>query len=535
MQLSGIGRRLAALLIVLCWAVMPLATPVAAAETKPRTIRLAVMRFSAPAGDAQLQNLAQGVTQTLIDALSHVPNFSVVNEVWVQDILTDHGIKFAEGGNLDTAVAQKVGGWVEAQALVTGHLLRAGDQVRMTANVIDLVTGETDVERLTGPLNRVFDLMDNLSRRIITSHKVNLTPELRLRLAHSVRPTTELTAYEYYVHGKNAYQLSTPVGFSDSVDWFIKATTRDAKFAQAYAGLADTYTSWAWQQQSNSQEATAKVYFAKALEYAQKAVELGPELLETHRALAHVYQNMGKFKEAEAEIHKALAINANDAQALYHLWKLTNADDPDDPNLLSALSLDPGLIVARNDRGIAYDNKGDLDAAMREYMAVLAVAPRKANTHYNLGLIYKKRGDQDKAMAEFKLVSEITPDDPDAQYQLGLIYQARKQIPEAVAAMQKAVSLAPKYWEARRTLGGIYLDQNKFEPALAELTQALQAKDDDPEIHCLLGEAFARKGQNEAAAKAFERCLQLRPDHPDAARMRERIQQLRKRPNLPGA
>ena len=77
----------------------------------------------------------------------------------------------------------------------------------------------------------------------------------------------------------------------------------------------------------------------------------------------------------------------------------------------------------------------------------------------------------------------------------------------------------------------------KWQPdAVLVTVSALQAKDDDPEIHCLLGEAFARKGQNEAAAKGFERCLMLRPDHPDAAKLRERIQQLRKRrTNLPGA
>ena len=218
----------------------------------------------------------------------------------------------------------------------------------------------------------------------------------------------------------------------------------------------------------------------------------------------------------------------------------------------------PNDVQTRLDRAAAFRDKGDVDAAIREYREVLRLKPHYAELHYNLGNALYDRGDPDEAAAEYrealrlkpdyveahynlanvfqhkgeadKAISEylevlrLKPDLPQAHYNLGLALDAKGALDWAIAEYREAVRLKSDYALAHYNLGAALSSKGDVDGAFAEIREALRLKPDLAVAHCGLGMALELTGDKTSALDEYQAACRLQPDNPAFREKYERLQ-----------
>jgi tetratricopeptide (TPR) repeat protein len=211
----------------------------------------------------------------------------------------------------------QIGRELGVDAVVEGSVLRSGDRVRITAQLIRTSTDRHIwAESYDGDLKDVLSLQARVAEAITSQVKLNLTAEEsgRLRRARAVDPE----AFDLYLRGRYAWNQRNMEGFKKAVEYFNQAIEKDSNFALAYSGLADSYTLLGLY--GEGAEGTDK---AKAA--AEKALQLDDTLAEAHTSLAAVkILNDWDWQGAEREFQRALQLNPNFAQA--HHWYGNRSD-----------------------------------------------------------------------------------------------------------------------------------------------------------------------------------------------------------------
>jgi Flp pilus assembly protein TadD len=173
----------------------------------------------------------------------------------------------------------------------------------------------------------------------------------------------------------------------------------------------------------------------------------------------------------------------------------------------------PDSRVAHNNLGTAYDKRGLIDKAIKEYKLALRLKSDYPMAHYNLGNAYDKQGLIDEAIEEYREALRLKPDYVKAHYNLGNAYDKQGLIDEAIEEYKEALRLKPDYVEAHNNLGSAYHSQNRIDEAIEEYKEALRLKPDYPAAHYNLGSAYAMQGRMDEAIREFERVLEIIPDH----------------------
>jgi tetratricopeptide (TPR) repeat protein len=200
-------------------------------------------------------------------------------------------------------------------AVVEGTVLRSGDQVRITAQLIDASTDKhLWSQSYEGELRDSLALQNTVATAIADQIRINLTPreQAALKNAKVVNPE----AYESYLKGRYFWNKRTADGLKAALAYFNQAIEEDPKYAQAYSGLADTYALLGdWQYAVM----TPKEAFPKAKAAAIKALELDSALGEAHNSLAFVLDGFDwDFDAAGKEFRRAIELNPGYATA--HHW-----------------------------------------------------------------------------------------------------------------------------------------------------------------------------------------------------------------------
>jgi tetratricopeptide (TPR) repeat protein len=206
----------------------------------------------------------------------------------------------------------QVAGELGVDFIVEGSVTKAGDRVRVTAQLVD---GRSDehvwARSYDRTLRDVLALQGEVAAAIAKEVKGALTPAQQGRLAE--RRAIDPAVYDLYLRGRQAWGLRTPAGFAAAAKYFQQAIDRDPGFALAYAGLADTFML------TGSGAAIASQARPDAKAAALKAVELDPSLAEAHTSLAGYYHRQeGRFDDAEREFRRALELNQGYPTA--HQW-----------------------------------------------------------------------------------------------------------------------------------------------------------------------------------------------------------------------
>jgi TolB-like protein/DNA-binding winged helix-turn-helix (wHTH) protein/Tfp pilus assembly protein PilF len=253
---------------------------------------IAILPLQNLSNDPQQEYFVDGMTDELITDLAKIGKFRVISRT---SVMSYKGTRKSLG---------TIAGELNVDAVVEGTVLRAGDRVRVTAQLLR-ASPERHLwaDSYQGDLTDVFSLQDRVARSIAREIRVTLTPEEQARLT-SLQPA-DPEAYDAYVRGRHYAAQITPDGFEKAVVNFGRAIELQPRYAEAYADLAETYC-WA----VATQVIPAQEGLLKARQAAMKALEIDERLSQAHSSLAWVkYVYEWNFLEAEREFHRSLELH----------------------------------------------------------------------------------------------------------------------------------------------------------------------------------------------------------------------------------
>jgi tetratricopeptide (TPR) repeat protein len=163
-------------------------------------------------------------------------------------------------------------------------------------------------------------------------------------------------------------------------------------------------------------------------------------------------------------------------------------------------------------QGIVYVEQGQLDEAVAEFEAAVALAPNNADAYFQLGSAYYDLGRLDEAAAALQKAVELDPANPDAHRNLGTVYGKLDQWEEAAAAYERAIELKPDFGEAYGDLVGAYASVGRLPEAIAAGEKAIELAPNYTTAYNNLGIAYGTQGDLDAAMALFEQALQIDPE-----------------------
>src|SRR5579871_5570469 len=349
-----------------------------------RQIRsIAVLPLLNLTGDPNSDYLADGMTEELITALAQAREWKVVSRTSAMQY---------KGTN---KALPKIGRELGVDAVVEGSVARAGNRVRVTAQLIQASTdrhlwaGSYD-----GDLGEILTLQARVAEAITGQVKLNLgaAEQQRIRSGRA----TSVEAQDAYLRGLFHLSRRSPDAFQQAIACFAQSSQKDPKFALAFAGLAESYTLLAFTGEPGAA--------AKARDAALGALALDESLAEVHTSLAGLDVFEWKWSDAEKEFQRAIALNPNNALA--HHWYGNLYLSPLGRHaeaiaeLKRALDLDPVSLIVRTDLGFAYYYAGQDHDAWAQYSKVLETDPNFDPVHWVLEQYYFQKGMYEQAARE---------------------------------------------------------------------------------------------------------------------------------------
>jgi TolB-like protein/class 3 adenylate cyclase/Flp pilus assembly protein TadD len=300
------------------------------AHPLPDKPSIAVLPFTNMSDDPAQEYFVDGMTEDLITDLSKVSGLFVIAR---NSVFTYKGKAVKVG-----QVAEELG----VRYVLEGSVRRAGEQVRINAQLIDATTGgHIWAERYDGTLDDVFALQDNVTRKIVAVLAVQLTVGERERVARKETEVPE--AYDAFLQGWQHYLRQNPENFRKAISYFEKALGLDPEYARAYAALAATYAQ-VWKNIWHVKVGLVYVHDPRfrAEELLEKAL-LRPIPL-AHQVAAGMLSQQGRHEEAIAEAERAISLDPNDADGYIALaGALSLAGKPEEAHQLvqRAMRLNP--------------------------------------------------------------------------------------------------------------------------------------------------------------------------------------------------
>src|SRR5437867_2929494 len=268
----------------------------ASTPTAPDKPSIAVLPFVNMSGDPEQEYFSDGITEDLITDLSKLSGLFVIARTSVF-IYKGKAVEMAE-------VSRKLG----VRYVVEGSVRKAGNRVRINAQLVDATTGgHLWAERYDRELQDIFALQDEVTQKIVFALKIKLTPEEQARFRQA--PTDNLEAYDSFLRGQMYMWPSTQEANVQARQLFERAIELDPQYAGAYAVLGWTYFfEWAFQWSQAPQT------LAQGFALAQRALTLDDSLPLAHTMLGAFYLWQKRHEQAIAEGERAITLGPNYAE-----------------------------------------------------------------------------------------------------------------------------------------------------------------------------------------------------------------------------
>jgi len=306
------------------------AAPTAKPADEPPSI--AVLPFDNMSGDPEQEYFSDGITEDIITDLSKIAGLMV--------IARNSSFAYKKKSVDIRTVGRELG----VRSVLEGSIRRAGNRVRINAQLIDANNGaHIWAERFDRDLTDIFAVQDEVTRDIVAALKVKLTPAEAARISDAPE-VVNIEAHDLFLRGR-ALATSTNINreiFLDAVRLLRRALEIEPNLSQAYAGLSLTYMFNHFNRWTEDSADALK----NAAEYAAKAVALGPNDSFSHVAAGVVAGSQGNLEKANAELELALELNPNDPFAISNHANFTLfAGYPEKaiPEIERAMRVDPGF------------------------------------------------------------------------------------------------------------------------------------------------------------------------------------------------
>jgi TolB-like protein/Flp pilus assembly protein TadD len=518
---------------------------------------IAVLPFDNMSDDPKQEYFSDGITEDLITDLSKISGLFVIarnstftykgKPVKVQQVAEDLGVRY----------------------VLEGSVRKAGDKVRINAQLVDATTGHhLWAERFDGTFGDIFALQDRFTQKIIAALAVELTADDQVLLAS--RGTDNVEAYDAYLQGLEHFRRNTRDDLAMAVEYYKNAIELDPDFARAHASLAGAYQfaiNRAWYEELGWPDARTRVQ-----KHLQIAMKNPTPFVHYQVAKTRLYQR--RHDEAIVEAERAIALDPNYPDGYFMMgWILTFAGrsaeatdyfkramrlDPNYPghylyflglaqyflgqyeeaanSLERALELSPrmgpwplAITYAQQGRGqeaadilaTYFEKRGWLVSPIEDTFKYWPIKEQKDLDHWSDGLrksglmrpwnpVYRR--EYEKAIAEAEQAITLNPNDAKAQYAMGesLVFAGRSA--EAVDYLEKAMSLNPEYpanYVFALGLAQFCLEQ--YEEAGASLERALyELKMGGRPVMWLLAATYAHLGRQQEAEEVLTEYMKKR-------------------------
>ena len=415
---------------------------------------LAVLPLQNISSDAGQEYFADGMTDELISRLARAVNLRVISRTSV--------MQYKNAQKALPEIARELG----VDAVVEGSVMRAGDRVRITAQLID---ARRDQHLWGDSYNRdlrdVLALQDEVAEAI-SNHIGSVLAGTAPQPARKIDPQ----AYDAYLHGLYYWNKRTSDDVKKALGYFQDAIKREPGYAAAYAGVADCYLELQWGSGMPSSTALAQARAA-----ANQALELDPNLPEAHATNGELLLTADwNWSGAEAEFRKAIELN-------------------------------PSYAMAHHRYGLELGQLGRVEEAKRELELARELDPAPAINRANVAWAYYVGRDYSAAI---KILEQVLQQDPDfwvARWGLGSSYVQMKKYPEALAELERAVTLSQRDPGTVSSLAVAEARAGKVAEARKLLAELLEAARRQAASGTDIAVVYAALGQREQAFAWLEK------------------------------
>jgi len=462
-----------------------------ATATQQQISSIAVLPFENASGNVDLDYLSDGVSESVIDRLSQLPQLKV--------IARSSSFQY-RGQNLNLKQIADVLG---VDAIVTGRVVPRGDSYQIRVDLVDVRENkQLWGESFTRKTSDVQILQTDISREIADNLRLRLSGAQQQELAK--QRTTNPQAYELLLKGLYFRRKGDTESLKKAVDYYQQAIVLDPAYALAYAELSEGYRFLLLSSDLDPKEILPRWEVA-----ARKALELDGNLADAHFAMAQFRRDVWAWQEAERGYKRAIELN---------------------PNLARAHAGYSGLLslLKRHDEAITEAKRSrELD-------------PLSPFVNSSYGRVFYRARRYDEAIEALKKAIELAPAFPTAHLELGRAYAANGMYREAVAEYQQANKLGDEGYNLQIYLGAAYAKMGERHRALGILKQ-LQTSDSYVSpgqlaiLYAALEEREQAFGSLEKAYAERDPSLQWLSADPgyDSLRSDPRFQHLLRRMNLP--
>jgi TolB-like protein/DNA-binding winged helix-turn-helix (wHTH) protein/Tfp pilus assembly protein PilF len=349
---------------------------------------IAVLPFLNLSSDKEQEYFSDGLSEDLITALSKFPGLRVIGR--------HSSFQFRDSKENSKTVGQRL----HVAYLLEGSVRRAGDVVRISAELVDTSDGSTHwSERYDRPYKDLFALQDDITRAVAGTLKTHLLSRESASLQSERPPGGSLDAYNALLQGRFYFSRGTEADYRKAIEFFTQATQLDPRYAFAWSGLSNA---WTWLGTNFLGGVSAQEAYAKAREAVDRALALSPELPTAHVVRGHVLRADFDWRGAGAEYRRALELAPNDAEAKFYVARHLATFGEVEP----AIHLARQVITAEPLRADWYDWLAiylsaaiRLDEAEQAIHRAIELQPNAAGYHWDLAYIEVQRGDAQAALA----------------------------------------------------------------------------------------------------------------------------------------
>jgi TolB-like protein/tetratricopeptide (TPR) repeat protein len=389
----------------------------------PDPIRsIAVLPLDNLSGDPEQEYFADGMTEALIADLAKIRSLRVISRTSV--------MQYKQTDLSMPEIAAELG----VEGLIEGSVLRDGDEVRITAQ---LIHGPSDAhlwsESYTNTLTSVIRLQADVALAIAREVRAAITHEEASRIGtpRAVHPE----AYTEWLKGRHFRSMHSVEGFKRAVEHFERAVALDPQYAAAHADLGMAYqegSGWGWGDPRQNIE--------RAREGIRTALRLDPDNSDAHAAAGYVALGYDyDWKKAEAELRRALELNSNNAPARkYLVFRLALEKRYEEAIQVArkAVELDPLNPYALDALGDAYAASGQHEREIEQRLQTLQLVPGHEGTLYDLAMSYLVTGQPEQALRTRQRVDALRGET--GREWLALVYAHLGRAEEARALLVQA-------------------------------------------------------------------------------------------------
>ena len=421
---------------------------------------IAVLPLENLSGNTEQDYFAEGMTDELTTALAQISSLRVISRT---SAMLYKGTK---------KPLPEIAHELNVDAVVEGTVLRSGDQVRITAQLIyapaDRYLWARSYQR---DLQDVLKLQAEVASAIANEIEIAVTPQERARLASA--PAVVPSAYEAYLKGRFHWNRSAERDWLIARQYFEQAVRLDPNYAPAYAGLADYY--WL------TDELPPKTKMPLAKQYALKALEIDPHLADGHAALGDILFFWDwNWPEAEKEFKRALELDPGSVEAHRRYADYLSETGREEEAIVEVRrtqTLDPLSLSAQIMTGWTFYYARRYDEAIDQCAKVVDSEPNSVNAHNCLGLSYVGKRMYERAIEECQKAVSLSGNDPARSVDLA--------VAEALSGNKAAARNILNEWEVRARQGyvpsylfaQVHVALGEKEQGLAWLEKAYSERD----------------------------------------------------------